>query len=403
MGGSSLAPEVFQATFGNAAGYPRLLVLDSTHPAAVLSVADSVDLGSTLFIVSSKSGGTLETLSFFRYFWARVSELHDDPGRQFVAVTDPGSFLERLATERGFRRIFSAPPDVGGRYSALTEFGLVPAAAIGVNLEALAAGAANAAEASGRDSPAHSNPGLQLGAAMGELALAGADKVTLITSPELDAVPAWIEQLIAESTGKEGRGIVPIGGEETAAATMYSVDRFFLGLDTAGDPVIDALEELAKFGHPVAHLRLDSTDDLGGAMFLLEVAVAVSGAVLGIHPFNQPDVQLAKDLAKRAMAGAIEQGDVIEIPPGDPDLGGHIDSWLRSVSAGDYVGFQAFIQPTTDTLEMLRSAQHAVREHWKVATTLDFGPRFLHRPANSTRAVRTKGSFCSSSIPPHRM
>ena len=173
MGGSSLAPEVFQATFGNAAGYPRLLVLDSTHPAAVLSVADSVELGSTLFIVSSMSGGTLETLSFFRYFWARVSELHDDPGRQFVAVTDPGSFLERLATERGFRRIFSAPPDVGGRYSALTEFGLVPAAAIGVNLEALAAGAANAAEASGRDSPAHSNPGLQLGAAMGELALAG--------------------------------------------------------------------------------------------------------------------------------------------------------------------------------------------------------------------------------------
>ncbi len=393
MGGSSLAPEVYQATFGNAEGRPELLVLDSTHPAAVLAVEERVDLLSTLFIVSSKSGGTLETLSFFRYFWSRLSELSADPGQHFVAVTDEGSSLETLAAERSFRRVFFAPPDVGGRYSALTPFGLVPAAAIGVDLDALAAGARAAAAASGPAVSSLESPGIQLGAAMAELTSAGRDKVTFVTSSSLAAFPAWIEQLIAESTGKDDRGIVPIGGEEVGGRAAYGRDRFFVGIDTEDDPVDAILEELGEAGHPVARLTLDSLSDLGGAMFLFEVAVAVAGAGIGIHPFNQPDVQLAKDLAKQAMAGELDTGGVVEIPADDDDLGEYVDSWLSGVTAGDYVGIQAFIQPTADARDVLEAAQHAIRDHWRVATTLDFGPRFLHSTGQLHKGGANTGVF----------
>ena len=394
MGGSSLAPEVYQATFGNRQGHPRLSVLDSTHPGAVATAAARIDPATTLFIVSSKSGNTLETLSFFRFFWAEVAAMTDNPGHHFVAVTDPGSALETLANDRGFRRVFSSPPDVGGRYSALTEFGLVPAAVIGVDLAALALSARAAAAASGPDTDPLANPGLQLGAALGELALADVDKVTFVPGSGLEAFPAWIEQLIAESTGKEGKGIVPIGGEITAGPDVYAQDRFFIGIGLAtDDSLANRIEPLADAGHPVASIRLDDLTDLGGAMFTLEVAVAMAGSALEINPFNQPDVQVAKDLARQAMAGELQTSTVEEIDALDPDLADHVASWLATVSRGDYVGIHAFIEPNAQAREILGAMRHAVRDHRRVATTLDYGPRFLHSTGQLHKGGPNSGAF----------
>ncbi|MHC4511476.1 MAG: bifunctional transaldolase/phosoglucose isomerase, partial [Planctomycetota bacterium] len=297
MGGSSLAPEVFMTTFRNSPGYPPLTVLDSTHPASVQQVAEGVDLANTLFLVSSKSGGTTETLSFFKFFYKAVSDVKEDPGRNFVVITDPGSPLETLAAEKKLRRIFSSPPDVGGRYSALTYFGLVPAALIGMNLHKLLDRAITMLHATHYCVPVAENPGLALGAAMGELARAGRDKITLFASPCIDAFGVWVEQLIAESTGKNGTGILPVAGEKFAAPGHYGDDRLFVYLRTEGeenealDKGIDALESA---GHPVVRISLEEREDLGGEFFRWEMATASAGAVLGINPFDQPNVEAAK-------------------------------------------------------------------------------------------------------------
>jgi transaldolase/glucose-6-phosphate isomerase len=393
MGGSSLAPEVYQATFGNAPGYPELLVLDSTHPAAVAAVAAAVDLDTTLFIVSSKSGTTLETLSFFRYFWDRVVEITAEPGAHFVAVTDPGSTLEELAAERGFRRTFLAPPDVGGRYSALTEFGLVPGAAIGADLAALEAAATEATARSGPSLTASESAGLRLGAALGELTLAGHDKVTFVTADGLAGFPAWIEQLIAESTGKDQTGIVPVGGEPVADASAYGSDRTFVIIDFVADPLDDVAAALSAAGHPVITVRLDTSADLVGAMFVFEVAVAAAGAVLGIHPFNQPDVQLAKELARRAMDGDLDTADVVEHNALEPGLEQTIRTWLAGIGPGEYVGIHAYLAPTPDTAAILQDARLAIRDGRHVATTLDFGPRFLHSTGQLHKGGPSTGRF----------
>ena len=287
MGGSSLAPEVYQATFGNADGRPELIVLDSTHPESVSAVVDLVDPTRTMFLVASKSGGTLETMSLFYFFWEIVSDQVKRPGRQFVALTDPGSSLEALAKKRKFRRVFTTPPDVGGRYSALTLFGLVPATLIGVDASALLSGAAAMADACGAGVAAGDNPGLVLGAAMGEAALAGRDKLTYVVSPSLAAFPGWVEQLIAESTGKNGRGIVPVAGEPLSGFADYGDDRLFVhvmvaGEDPMGQPA--ALEVLQAAGHPVIRIVLDEVTDVGAEFFRAEVAVAAAGSLLGIHP-----------------------------------------------------------------------------------------------------------------------
>ena len=269
-GGSSLAPEVFQRSFGHASGYPALSVLDSTHPAAVQAVEDRVDLPRTLFLVSSKSGATTESLSFFRYFWQKLSWLNKTPGRHFIAITDLGTPLEKLARERGFRRVFQAPADVGGRYSALTVFGLVPAALIGVDVHRLLDRAWRMAEASAFCVTGSENPGLALGATLGELALAGRDKVTFLASSPLAALPAWIEQLIAESTGKDGKGILPIADEPARSPQAYGQDRLFVSLRLAGDPDADAQKQLAALeaaGHPVVRLNLAEMADLGQEFF----------------------------------------------------------------------------------------------------------------------------------------
>jgi transaldolase/glucose-6-phosphate isomerase len=392
MGGSSLAPEVFAHTFGHRPGWPELLVLDSTHPDAVAALAARLDPLKSLFLVSSKSGGTTETLSYFYTFWDRVkralaeiAEKGDpkgDPGRHFAAITDPGTSLEKLARERGFRAVFPAPPDVGGRYSALTPFGLVPAAVAGVDLPRLLARAREAAAACGPDVPAAADPGLALGAAMGELARAGRDKLTLWTAPSIAAFPDWLEQLIAESTGKSNTGIVPVAGEPLGRVDAYGADRFFVALEVAGEEsgLKDLLDALEGQGHPVARLTLADPLDLGSEMFRWEVAVAAAGAVLGIHPFNQPDVEFAKGLAREAMkqAGAGGGGgEAKAVPVADrAALGSALADLLGGT--GGYVGLHAYLAPTAPLSAALHRLQGEVRDRTRLATTFGYGPRFLH-------------------------
>ena len=390
MGGSSLAPEVYSRTFKPAFRYPAVTVLDSTHPAAVSALARRIDPAHSLFVVSSKSGTTTEMLSFFHFFWAQLEGVADR-GRHFVAVTDPGTPLEKLARERGFRSVFSAPPEVGGRYSALTPFGLVPAALLGVEVGRLLARAREMAIACGARGEAAGNAGLALGAAMGELALAGRDKVTFVTSPSLESFPDWIEQLIAESTGKtilaggERRGIVPVAGEPLGPPEAYGDDRFFAALLLQGDDVREIegrLENLERAGHPVARFRLSDRYDLGSEMFRWEFATAAAGAVLGLNPFDQPDVQLAKELAGKMMKAA-ESGVLPpsegEVPAGDSGaLAPALTQWVRGAKTGDYLGIHAYLAPNPRTTEVLRAIQATLHEKTRLAVTLGYGPRFLH-------------------------
>ncbi len=385
MGGSSLAPEVFQQTFGNAPGYPELHVLDSTHPAAVQGIESRIDLAHTLFLVSSKSGTTTETNSFFYYFWDKVKKVDSAPGSHFVAITDPGTALERLAHERGFRAVFNAPEEVGGRYSALTVFGLVPAAVIGVDVKDLLARARRMSGACAATTAENLHPAVLLGAALGELALAKRDKVTFICSPALTALPSWIEQLIAESTGKDRKGIVPVAGEPLAPPENYGDDRFFvyLRLDADENSALDRrVAALEANGHPVARIELKDKTDLGQEFFRWEFAVAAAGAAIGIHPFNQPDVQLAKDLAKKAMSESAGKSsgklkDSISVVDG-ADLHQALESWHGKKKPRDYVVVQAYINPSAENAAALRTLCAMLQQRLGAATTLGFGPRFLH-------------------------
>ncbi len=381
MGGSSLAPEVFQWTFGNVPGCPELVVLDSTHPAAVGAVEARLELTRTLFVVSSKSGTTTETLALFRYFWERVRGVVDLPGRHFVAITDPGTPLEQTARARGFRRVFLGPPDVGGRYSALSVFGLLPAALIGVDVGRLVDRARAMAEACLAEGSEPENPGLVLGAVLGELAQAGRDKVTFWTSPSLQALPTWLEQLIAESTGKDGRGIVPVVDEPPGEPSVYGPDRFFVYLTLEGDRDTGLERRVAALeaaGHPVLRVRLGEMADLGAEFFRWEVAVASACAVLGVHPFDQPDVQRTKELTQRAVerpAGpSVGMASVLESSDGARAL----RDWLGQVRPGDYIALQAFLAPTPETTAVLQDIRRRLRDRLRVATTLGYGPRFLH-------------------------
>ncbi|MFC1529379.1 hypothetical protein ACFL6R_01550 [Gemmatimonadota bacterium] len=383
MGGSSLAPEVFQETFGNTDGYPALRVLDSTHPEAVQNVTEEIDLETTLFVVSSKSGGTVETISFFRYFYSLLKELSEDPGSHFVAITDPGSSLSDLARDHGFRRVFETPPEVGGRYSALTFFGLVPAALIGVDTGKLLASARVIAKTTTFAAPGPANPALTLGAMLGEMALNGRDKVTFMASPSLTAFPAWLEQLIAESTGKEGHGIVPVADEPIGEPEAYGRDRLFVAFSLAGEegPADDSLfTALEEKGHPVLRIVLDEKEDLGREMYAWEIAVAAAGSVMGINPFDQPDVQLAKDLARQAMSGEADEGPSLE-EFGTADLSElerAVYHWARQAKAGDYFSLQIWLPPSDRLSDRLQSLQTFLRDRRKLAATVGYGPRFLH-------------------------
>lgn len=383
MGGSSLAPEVFQQTFGNKEGYPALMVLDSTHPGAVRAVESEIDLGRALFVVSSKSGTTTETNSFFFYFWDKLKQLKENPGRHFVAITDPGTPLEAMARERGFRATFAAPEEVGGRYSALTVFGLVPAALIGVDVGEILTRARRMSEACGPAISAAENPGLVLGAALAELTLAKRDKVTFLCSPSLSGFPAWAEQLIAESTGKDRKGIVPVATEDPGSPEKYGQDRFFVYFDGAANHDVEhTVAALEANGHPVIRIELKDKMDLAQEFFRWEFAVAAAGGAIGIHPFNQPDVQLAKDLAKQAMEDTANKRAAKpkeEISTTDDDaLRRALKEWAVKRKVRDYAVIQAYVAPTPQNTTALKSIANSLRERLGVATTLGFGPRFLH-------------------------
>ncbi|MCE2528659.1 MAG: hypothetical protein J4G11_02160 [Acidimicrobiia bacterium] len=396
MGGSSMAPEVFADTFGTAPGHPSLTVLDSTHPEAVRAVSAGIDPVRTLFLVASKSGGTIETLSLFRHFWGMVSSVHDRPGDRFVALTDPGSGLEALAGERRFRRVFAAPPDVGGRYSALTPFGLVPAALIGMDIESLLAKAAVMADDCGPDRPVAANPGLRLGAVMGESALAGRDKLTYICSSAVTGFGAWIEQLVAESTGKNGTGIVPVAGEPLGDPESYGQDRLFVFMALEGDqpPEWEAVQAgLRRRGHPMVGVTLHHLDELGAEMFLSEMAVASAGSILGINPFDQPDVQVAKDLARRAMSPGGLEGSVAETSCDSPRLAGALRAWAGMIEPGDYVGIHAYLPMGGPATPVLESLVPLLRDRYRVAVTLGYGPRFLHSTGQLHKGGGNNGVF----------
>ncbi|NQT79099.1 MAG: hypothetical protein HQ555_01740 [Candidatus Aminicenantes bacterium] len=386
MGGSSLAPEVFQKTFGNAPGYPELFVLDSTHPSAIGSMEEKLDLVRTLFLVSSKSGTTLETLSLFRYFWNQMNSLTDKPGSHFVAITDPGTPLMKLAKDRDFRQVFQSNPDVGGRYSAFTDFGLVPAALIGMDIQRLLDRARIASENAAFCDSEDRASGLILGAALGEVARSK-DKLTFLTSPSLSGFPDWLEQLIAESTGKDGKGMIPVVSEPPSSIEEYGKDRFFVCLSLEGDNEAELEEQrraLEKAGHPTVLINLKEKYDLGQEIFRWEVAIASAGAVLGIHPFNQPDVQLAKDLAHKAMEKRQEpEGESIDpvetFSVEEPEvLTGALKNWVAQAQSGNYIALHAYISPNVSTTRALQRIRSGLLKHTQLATTLGYGPRFLH-------------------------
>lgn len=409
MGGSSLAPEVYMKTFGSAVedGLP-LIVLDSTNPDQVRAVhAGLADLAHTLFLVSSKSGGTLETLSFFKYFYDQVARVKDNPGENFVALTDPGSTLEQLATNKNFRRIFSTPPEVGGRYSALTYFGLVPAALIGVNLARLLRRANTMADAC-RNSALH-NPGLHLGAVMGELALAGRDKVTFFTSPGVSAFGMWVEQLIAESLGKRGLGIVPVVDEEITEPAFYSDDRLFVFLRMAGENNLELdgrVNVLEAAGHPVITVKMDELEDLGQEFFRWEMATAAAGAVLKINPFDQPNVESAKAKARELMLEFERSGALpVETPTLDyddidaygPAMGATVTealkAFLTNFRPGDYIAIMAYLPYGPEIDSALNELRLRLRTGLRAATTLGYGPRFLHSTGQLHKGDANKGLF----------
>jgi len=374
MGGSSLAPEVFRQSFG-ADGFR---VLDSTHPRAVEEAERALDLDRTLFIVSSKSGGTIETLTHFRHFWEKVGD-----GRQFVAITDPGSPLEQLATDHGFRRVFQADPEIGGRYSALSHFGIVPAAVMGADVDALLDGAQTAADVCQPNHPGPSNGGLWLGATLGELASRGRDKLTFVVDdPEIASIGLWLEQLIAESTGKQGKGILPIAGEPVAGPEVYGEDRVFVHL-RGEDAKLDAdMQGLAHAGQAVITIPTGGAADLGRLFFFAEFATAVSGWVLQINPFDQPNVQEAKDNTKRVLDGGL------------PEIAtGSLDDVLDGASPPDYVAILAYVPPSDELDSTVEDVRRRIRDEHRVATTFGYGPRYLHSTGQLHKGGPANGRF----------
>jgi glucose-6-phosphate isomerase len=392
MGGSSLAPDVLHRTFGSQDGYLDLRILDSTDPAAVAAVLDDLDPLTTLFIVASKSGTTTEPNAFLAYFWDlahkaldRVGHhVYETPGALIAAITDPGRSLEAIAHHDEFREVFLNPPDIGGRYSALTYVGLVPASLIGLDLDALLASALAMLGACREPDPAL-NPGVSLGIAMGTLAKGGRDKLTFLPDDEIASFGAWAEQLIAESTGKHGVGIVPVDLEPLGAPSAYGGDRVFVRLSLAGgsnggrDSLAGMLEAA---GHPVIRIELADPIDLGGEFVRWEVATAIAGAVLGIDPFDQPNVEEAKNLTRDVLARA-GRGEPIHtgpapITPTDPGLADALVAHLRRRVPNAYLALNAFIAPTPARADAMARIRAILRDRTREATTAGYGPRFLH-------------------------
>ena len=373
MGGSSLAPEVIRRSFPKGEGGLELHVLDTTDAGAIRTIEKKLDLENTLFLISSKSGGTIEPNSQFRYFWSKVPN-----GRNFVAITDPGSSLGALAAKHDFRRVFENDPDIGGRYSALSYFGLVPAALMGVDVKALLDRARIAEENCNQFDSSASNRGLWMGLAFGEAANSGRDKLTYVVDEPISSYGLWAEQLFAESTGKQGKGILPVAGEPLGAPESYGDDRLFLHLRAPDGP--DRLEEIRKAGHPVITAQCDGPEDLGRLFFFAEFAAAVSGWVLGINPFDQPNVQEAKD----ATAKVLEEG--LEEPEN-----GSID--LSGVAPPHYVAIQGFVEPSDEFEAAIAELRAAIRDKTKATTTFGYGPRYLHSTGQYHKGGPSTGVF----------
>ncbi|HTK12197.1 MAG TPA: bifunctional transaldolase/phosoglucose isomerase [Xanthobacteraceae bacterium] len=421
MGGSSLGPEVLSVTFGAKSGFPKLRIVDSTDPQQVREAEAAVNLDKTLFIVSSKSGSTTEPNVLKDYFFARVAERigAKEAGKHFVAVTDPGSSMEKTAKKDGFRKIFYGDPSIGGRYSVLSPFGLVPAAAVGIDVKAFLTATQAMVRSCGADVPPAANPGVQLGVAMGVAGQSGRDKVTILSSPRIADFGAWAEQLIAESTGKEGKGLIPVDGEPLGEPKVYGNDRFFIALRTEDDTSsldrakLDALEEA---GHPVVRIVLPAADQIGQEFFRFEIATVVAGAILGINPFDQPDVEASK-IKTRELTTEFEKSGSLpaEKPVATIDgialyadaenaaalrkagADGTIESWLKAhlsrLHPGDYAAMLAYIARNDAHVDRLQKLRLAVRDTKHVATCLGFGPRFLHSTGQAYKGGPNSGVF----------
>jgi glucose-6-phosphate isomerase len=414
MGGSSLGAEVFSSDFTTAPGYPELYVLDSTDPQRVLMVHDGLDPRKTLYIVSSKSGTTMEVLALFKYFWGQVQGARGDrAGEHFITITDPGTPLEDLAREHNFRRVWTNPPDIGGRYGVLSYFGLVPAALMGVNLAWLLAQAKAEMDASGPDAEG-ADAGLWLGAALGTLARQGRDKATFVIDDGIATFGPWVEHLIAESTGKAGTGVLPVEGEALGPPEVYGDDRVFIYLwsDDGGGGVGEALDALAEAGHPVITIELRDKYDLGSQFFRWELATAVLGHLLGVNPFDEPDVAASKEHTQRLLdtyrqkrrlpeeEPAVEEG-LISLyggPEGSEDLADALAGFLRQLQPGDYLALQAYLDPSDETLDLLDRLRTTLRDNLRVATTLGYGPRFLHATGQFHKGGPPTGVFVQITV-----
>ncbi len=418
MGGSSLCPEVLRQTFGIAEGYPNLIVLDTTDPATIRSAERAIDLKHSVFLLASKSGSTIEMQSLYRYFAAKVAVVTDGKiGPHFMAITDPGSPLEALAKEQTFRKIFLAPSDVGGRYAALTYFGLVPAALIGIDVPAFLKRAEAAIQKSLAPLPINNNEAIRLGAILGTLGKAGRDKVTLITSSSISSFGIWAEQLVAESTGKEGKGLVPIDGETIAPPEAYGKDRLFVYLRDSSD-TNEALDEkvdrLENVGHPVVRISLGDRLDLAGQFFIWEMATAVAGAILEVNPFDEPNVTESKEMTAQVLcqfeqSGRLSLPDAVEVSDGiaisgnlkkdgPATLENALRHFLSKMEPQGYVALMAYLPLNAEYDSLLQRLRQKIHERYHIATTLGYGPRFLHSTGQLHKGGPAIGSFIQFTV-----
>lgn len=418
MGGSSLCPEVLRMTFGKSGGYPDLRVLDSTDPAQIKAVEESVDLSSTICIVSSKSGSTLEPNIYKQYFFDRVKNKvgEKEVGNRFIAITDPGSKLQRVADKDKFRKVFLGVPSIGGRYSALSNFGMVPAAVMGIDIVKFLKTTKKMVDACGVDSDAVANPGVILGTILGLAAIQGRDKLTIIASPGIYDLGAWLEQLLAESTGKSGKGIIPVDRECLSKPDAYGADRVFVYLrleSDSGKEHAAALDALAKAGHPVVRIVLPDIYTLGQEFFRWEFATAVAGSLIGINAFNQPDVEASKTETRKLTTEYESSGKLpLETPfftgdgaklyadlknaaalKGGATLAGFLKKHLARIGEGDYFAVLGYITMNDAHEEALQAIRLAVRDNKRVATVLGFGPRFLHSTGQTYKGGPNSGVF----------
>jgi glucose-6-phosphate isomerase len=431
MGGSSLCPEVLRMTFGRVTHFPTLHVLDSTDPAQVKAFEHLIDIPKTLFIVSSKSGSTLEPNIFKQYFFERTKQAVGavKVGSQFIAITDPGSKMQQVAEADRFLHVFFGRPSIGGRYSALSNFGMVPAAVMGLDTKKFLDRAADMVKACGPAVSVEENPGTALGVVLGVAANAGRDKVTIITSPGISDLGAWLEQLLAESTGKIGKGIIPVDREHLTTPEVYGNDRVFVyvrlesGPDADQDAKVAAIE---KAGHPVVRIAMADIYDLGAEFFRWEIATAVAGSIIGINAFNQPDVEASK-IATRNLTSEYEKtgslpaekpvvedngvklftdeknaAELAKAAGGDQSLVGYLKAHLARIKTGDYFAVLGYIQMNAEHEQNLQALRHAVRDKKHVATCLGFGPRFLHSTGQAYKGGPNSGVFlqitCDDSV-----